>query len=199
MADLLLEPLPAVWEGRAIDPDFRPMVWLSDQLRRHGPDRDPAALAHEALRRFYRDPVPLHDAPEAFAALERFYLAGFPPVAESARKGSESGSDEVCFDYAFDAPFIVAAFQQAYHIDLTSARLHWFRFLALFHGLPETTKFSRILEIRQKDTSRMTGEELEVWEELKDLYALPAELKGGRRIVTVQEHDEAFLERFRAD
>ena len=34
MADLLLDALPTAWEGRAIDWDFRPMVWLSNQYLR---------------------------------------------------------------------------------------------------------------------------------------------------------------------
>ena len=34
MADLLLDELPTVWEGRAIDPDFRHMLWLSNRIQR---------------------------------------------------------------------------------------------------------------------------------------------------------------------
>lgn len=37
MHDLLTDTLPTEWEGRAIDPDFRPMVWLLTRTRR--PDR----------------------------------------------------------------------------------------------------------------------------------------------------------------
>lgn len=199
MTDILLDPLPTTWEGRTIDPDFRPMVWLSNQLRRKENGIDPVEMSKEALARFYRDPVPLLDAPDAFAAMERFYLAGFPPIAETARKMGGPALYEVWFDYAFDASFFVAAFQQAYGIDLTTTRMHWFRFQALFHGLPETTKLSRILDIRQHDTSQMEGKELQHWEDLKDLYALPENLKGGRHIVTVQEHEDAFLDRFCSD
>lgn len=195
MTDILLDPLPTVWEGRAIDPDFRPMVWLSNQLRRQTSSDDPLHLANEALRRFYRDPVPPLEAPDAFAALERFYLAGYPPAASGKGSGAEA-SCEAIYDYAFDAPFIVAAFQQVYHIDLTAENLHWFRFVALFLALPEDTKMHRIMEIRQKDTSQMKDPERQRWEEWKELYALPEELKGGNRVATLEEREAAFIDSF---
>ena len=66
MADILLEPLPAEWEGRAIDPDFRPMVWLSNQYQRRREKKDTLAFAQEAFRRFYREPIPPQLAPEAY-------------------------------------------------------------------------------------------------------------------------------------
>ena len=45
MADILLEPLPTKWEGRAINPDFRPMVWLSNQYQRKRRKRHPCLCA----------------------------------------------------------------------------------------------------------------------------------------------------------
>ena len=73
MADILLEPLPTEWEGRAIDPDFRPMVWLSNQYQRKREKKDTLAFAQEAFRRFYREPIPPQLAPEAYESLLRFY------------------------------------------------------------------------------------------------------------------------------
>lgn len=195
MADILLDPLPTVWEGRAIDPDFRPMVWLSNQLRRQTSNDDPLHLANEALRRFYREPVPPLEAPDAFEAMERFYLAGYPPIASDGSSGGASSAVAI-YDYAFDAPFIVAAFQQAYHIDLTTEKLHWFRFVALFLALPDDTKMHRIMEIRGTDPSEMSESKRQHLEELKEHYALPGELKGGRRLESLQEHEDAFLRRF---
>ena len=45
MADLLLDPLPTEWAGRAIRWDFRPMVWLSNQYLRGRADTDPESLS----------------------------------------------------------------------------------------------------------------------------------------------------------
>lgn len=194
MIDLLLTPLPDVWEGRRIDPDFRPMVWLSNQYLRKAQETDPEALIREAFRRFYRDPVRVSDAQAAFEGLMRFYVSGTP---EHEAGSSSSSPGEIAFDYAFDSGYIVAAFQQAYHIDLTTEKIHWFRFRALFQALPEDTTMTRIMHIRSADLTEMDGKTRKQYEDLKEAFALPTALKGGKRIVTVEDHDAAFLARFR--
>ena len=75
MRDILLEPLPTEWEGRAIDPDFRHMVWLSNQYLRGRATADPQGMVLEAVRRFYRDPVPPLAVPASFQAMLRFFTS----------------------------------------------------------------------------------------------------------------------------
>ena len=100
--------------------------------------------------------------------------------------------------YVTDGPAIVAAFQQAYCIDLTRARLHWWRFKALMSNLPEETQLVKIIGFRTADLTQFQGEERERRAELKERFALPAALrKGGGRIVTLQDRNEAFAARFR--
>ena len=196
MADLLLDPLPTAWEGRAIDWDFSPMVWLSNQYLRKKPEQDPAVFLVEAFRRFYREPVPAAQVEDAFAAMLRFY-AGGAPDRETLSSGG-SGSGEVTFDYAYDADYIVAAFQQAYGIDLTREKVHWFRFRALFAALPEDTLMAKIMSWRTMDLSEYEGSMRAHYADLQERFALPAELRGGAaRVVSVEEHDAAFLARFR--
>lgn len=76
-------------------------------------------------------------------------------------------------DYVKDGTYIVAAFQQAYGIDLTDPTLylHWHRFLALFRGLPENTMMSRIMGYRgwRKDNRKSDA----VMSELRDAWRLP--------------------------
>ncbi len=195
MTDLLLDALPEVWEGRAIDWDFRPMVWLSNQYLRKQPEKDPERFLREAFRRFYREPVLPRQAEDAFASMLRFYAGGTPEPDMHGSGGSASG--EIAFDYACDADYIVAAFQQAYGIDLTTARVHWWRFRALFRALPEETVLRKIMDIRTTDTSVMEGRMRQECERRKELFALPDALKGGTRIVSVQDHNAAFLARFK--
>ena len=174
MADILLEPLPTEWEGRAIDPDFRPMVWLSNQYQRKREKKDTLAFAQEAFRRFYH---------------------GADPPGRSGGKGS--GSGELAMDFACDADYLTAAFQQAYHIDLTAERIHWWRFLALLRGLPEETTMAKIMSWRTMDTSGMEGRQRQQYEDLKETFALPKELRHTRTAVTVADHNAAFLQRLR--
>ena len=58
MHDLLTDTLPTEWEGRAINWDFRPMIWLLIRTRRAKTDEDNARLICEAVQRFFVGPVP---------------------------------------------------------------------------------------------------------------------------------------------
>ena len=195
MVDLLTGSLPAVWEGRDIDPDFRPMVWLLNQMLRCKTEEQQAQLAQEALRRFFRESIPPQEAPQAFDSLLRFCFDGIRQSAyESSDEGGSVGSIDL--DYQCDAPYVLGAFQQVYGIDLTSERVHWWRFQALIRALPEETPLRRIIDIRQADTSEMDAAHREWYEKMKDRFALPAELKGVKRHETLQEHEDAFLARF---
>lgn len=195
MADILLEPLPTQWAGKPIDPDFRPMVRFNGQFIRLPDESQMPELARQTMRQFYRVPVPPEEEVDAFKALVEFYTAG--PQEAGDRPGS-SRTEELALDYVTDGPAIVAAFQQAYGIDLTRARLHWWRFKALMSNLPEETQLAKIIGFRTADPAQFQGEERERRAELKERFALPAALrKGGCRIVTLQDRNEAFAARFR--
>lgn len=75
-------------------------------------------------------------------------------------------------DYILDGDYIVAAFQQAYSIDLTTIDyLHWHRFNALLNGLPDSTKLAKIMGYRVwKPTKKDSDAQMK---ELKNIWALP--------------------------
>ena len=196
MPDLLTDVLPTVWEGHEIDWDFRPMVKTINEMMRVKSDEEAAQVAYRAVDRFFHSPIAVEDHPSAFQSLIRFLRAGMPQQEEEESSSGGSGSGEVTYDYAADAGYIVAAFQQAYHIDLTSERVHWWRFCALFYALPEETTMRRIMDIRATDTSEMDEPNRRRYEEQKARFALPSYLKGVKRIETLQEHENAFFDRF---
>lgn len=102
------------------------------------------------------------------AALE-FYRSENP-----CPRGGRAGGARP-YDYVADGDYIVAAFQQAYGIDLTDPGLemHWHRFLALFRGLPEDTRMARIIGYRTW-AKRGRGETAESEARaLRDEWALP--------------------------
>ena len=68
-----------------------------------------------------------------------------PPRELPRSTGEESG--DIVLDYDKDAPYIYAAFLEQYGIDLIDARLHWYKFLALLHGLHDT-ELNRIIAAR---------------------------------------------------
>jgi hypothetical protein len=90
----------------------------------------------------------------------------------------EGRSDEPkSFDFDQDAAYIYAGFRQAYGIDLYNecGKLHWWKFIALFGGLPENTRIREIMVIRARKipaATKYNGEEIKQLMELKAHYAL---------------------------
>lgn len=78
MIDLLSAPLPQVWEGRVIDPDYRLMIRLANAHARGETQQDPLAFAQQICQAFYKCPITTAQLPDAYAALLRFYAAGLP-------------------------------------------------------------------------------------------------------------------------
>ena len=127
-----------------------------------------------------------------------FYRAGEQAAAGASDQPDSTPASPPAFDYQCDAGYIVAAFQQAYGIDLTREKVHWFRFRALFAALPEDTLMAKIMSWRTMDLSEYEGSMRAHYADLQERFALPAELRGGAaRVVSVEEHDAAFLARFR--
>lgn len=160
MIDLRFDGLPGslVVDGEAVpvNTDFR--AWIAfgyaaergiADLRIFQDGTAPAGEWREAAAEFYESPNP------------------FP------RGGAEGG--ERVLDLVLDGDFIVAAFQQAYGIDLTDPGLsmHWHRFLALLRGLPDDTALSRVMGFRgwRADDGRK-GREREM-RERRAAWALP--------------------------
>ena len=197
MADLLTAPLPAVWQGRRIDPDFRHMVRLSNAYSHGKLEKDPTE-ALSIMKRFYREPVLYEQTPDAYSQMVDFYRAGEQAAAGTSHQPDSTPASPPAFDYQCDAGYIVAAFQQAYGIDLTCEKVHWFRFRALFAALPEETLMAKIMSWRTMDLSEYEGSMRAHYADLQERFALPTELRGGAaRVVSVEEHDAAFLARLR--
>lgn len=78
-----------------------------------------------------------------------------PPRELPRSTGEESG--DIVLDYDQDAPYIYAAFYEQYGIDLVDTRLHWYKFLALLHGLHDT-ELNRIIEARLWKPNGKNGE-----------------------------------------
>lgn len=198
MSDLLTDALPTVWHGRRIDPDFRHMVRLSAAYSHGEVEADPVGFARQLCEQFYTERFSSSDLQEKYSWLIEFYCAGEQAAEPAAAKPASGHDTGPAFDYRCDAPYIVAAFQQAYGIDLTREKLHWFRFRALFAALPEDTLMAKIMGWRSADLADYEGSMREHYAALKERFALPASLRGGAAVAqTVAEHDAAFLARFR--
>jgi hypothetical protein len=90
--------------------------------------------------------------------------------------------EERCYDLLFDAKEIYASFMQAYQIDLLAVKdsLHWYKFNALLAGLPATTPFKQIVEIRTWKPHKTDSKEYQSqMRKLQKEVALPILNEGG--------------------
>jgi len=106
------------------------------------------------------------------AALDRanWFLNG------GKEKSNADGTQENHRVYSFskDANFIYAAFRQTHGIDLTTAQLHWWVFLALFMDLGQDTTFCQLTALRKRiKTGRATKEERAAAREMGEVFDLP--------------------------
>lgn len=94
------------------------------------------------------------------------------------------------FDFVQDAPYIYAAFRQAYGVDLFAeqGKLHWWAFCAMLDSLPSDTRFAEIVQIRMKPLPQPTkhnAQDRAQLMKLKRVYAL--ELSAAERQKQMQD------------
>lgn len=93
--------------------------------------------------------------------------------------GGEENEDDTnglrLYSFSKDQKFIYAAFRQTHGIDLQTAHLHWWTFLALFMDLGQDTTFCQLTALRKRiATGKATKEERAAAREMPDLINVPA-------------------------
>jgi hypothetical protein len=210
MACLIADHLPGIALGYPVRTDFRPYVRLENRMFRVDMKDEAAVnafvnqtlgetLASDATR-------PGLDPVKAFKAVMWFYRCGrtedeAKAEAERVKACGSAGIDPGAgraYDFEVDGALIVAAFAQAYGIDLTDkdTKLHWWRFRALFEGLPKCT-FTQIMEYRTADLHDMPDKTKALYKQMRRYYALPGEIGGEPHYKTIEEREAAFLAKFR--
>jgi hypothetical protein len=92
------------------------------------------------------------DISEAIKAANWFLNGG--------RDSDEESDGLRLFSFTTDANLIYAAFRQTHGIDLATAELHWWQFLALFMDLGQDTTFCQLVALRKRiKTGKATKEE----------------------------------------
>lgn len=110
---------------------------------------------------------------EALDGIMWFYRCGSEKEEEETGDDDASGKDPP-FSYEHDAGYIYAAFKEAYDVDLTENRLHWWQFRALFLGLPETVLFCKIMGYRMMEIPvKMPKARKRFYQRMKRIYRLP--------------------------
>lgn len=145
MENYLLEKLPTSLQirGRSypIDTDFRTWIQINE-LCLNGQIRP----IMDAVTRLFRkeDLEELHEVPgsEILDAVSDFLLC--------QKKGNlKKDGRPPAFSYTYDSDYIIAAFQEFYHIDLISIdHMHWFRFNLLLNSMSSDSELKERVRYR---------------------------------------------------
>ena len=92
--------------------------------------------------------------------------------AASQEKAGQGKNRPQAFDFEQDSEFIFSAFWECYGIDLSTAKLHWWRFKALFKSLPQDCEICRIMAYRTVDLKDVPKQQKQFYREMKSRYSL---------------------------
>lgn len=99
------------------------------------------------------------------------------------------------YSFAKDGNFIYAAFRQTHGIDLSTAKLHWWTFLALFMDLGQDTTFCQLTALRKRlKTGKASKEEKAAAFEMGEMIDLP---DVDERSLDEKEAENEFLSKVR--
>ena len=172
MSILLLDGLPEEYDGIPISADFRNMIQVD--LILHDPAINETEKTIAALYQLYPDlPGDIHKAVEG---LVWFYTRG--DAVGDGKDGGAKKATKKAFDFEQDANLIYAAFYATYGISLTTVDfLHWWEFMALLEGLPETTLLQRVIYWRTVDVNGLPKHEKKHVLKMRKTFALKGQEK----------------------
>ena len=165
--NILLNDLPVSYRGVKIRTDFKQGLKFFRILSsdRFTDEQKPRLIISALLEEFPHGA----DPQEVLDYLIEYISGGNKPMEEDSKQ-------ERVFDWNVDVELVYAAFMQVYRIDLLNEEMHWWKFLALFNGLPDGTKLSQIIEIRGKDIPKNADAKYKArLTELKERFALDVE------------------------
>ena len=160
---ILTAPLAdhVVIDGRTVSlrTDYRVWILLSTVLADEG--LPAVSKMRLCLSTCYIDLPDTVDRETAYLRALRFYNR-LPDTEDTETAADEtvcSAPREPILDFGIDGDRIYAAFYGAYGIDLTTAHLHWWQFLALLVSLPRDCAFMQTVSLRCMDPSEVQNDD----------------------------------------
>jgi len=147
------------------------------------------------LSLLYKDKIPQHNMMKAAELILRFITG---PAADDT--DTDVADTEQFYSFTKDASLIYAAFQQTHGIDLQTAQLHWWQFVALFSDLGADTMLCNLISLRKRVAyGEATKEDMKIVRRLgssfdvdKPVQKSIEDLEAERRFFDlVQKHKES--------
>ncbi|MFV0351431.1 MAG: bacteriophage Gp15 family protein [Oscillospiraceae bacterium] len=186
---LLEHGLPDKISGVPIMPDFRNMIRFEAILQDE--ELTPYEKTEHGLRQLFKQ-IP-QGFEQSIKDLVWFYMRG---AEQAKRTGNRKAR---AYDFSADASYIYSAFYASYGINLTTVRfLHWWEFMALLEGLPESTMMAKIMGYRTMDINKIQNKEVrEQYLALQNQWALKSNHYIGKSVEEIQTaNKEKWKRRF---
>jgi hypothetical protein len=172
-------------------------VGVQFELLMQDPDKTHREKVAEALDLYY--PRPPRDLEGGIEQMLWFYRCGAPRDAddEAGETKAPAPTPKKAYDFEQDGDLIFAAFYEAYGIDLTETDLHWWKFRALFAGLPSTCAIKTIMGYRTADLKGLSKGQKKHYEKMRKLFALK-NMRTVESTMTLEERDrrmKAYVDR----
>lgn len=178
--NILIDELPQTViiddEEYPISTNFRTFILYEMLLSdRSLTDRD---KMEEMINLFFPEDRPERITKAVIEAIIDFYRCGKQETRKQKAVKRTIKNKKKVYDFEFDDAFIYSAFVSAYNIDLNEIDyLHWWKFKALFNGLPSDCEFVKIMGYRSAEPSEIKdNKERNRILKLQALYALPDNL-----------------------
>lgn len=127
----------------------------------------------EAIKLFYPQPELVKDYKKAVKDILWFYCGGVDEELGKETKQINTQAKQI-YSYEYDQEYIYAAFYNQYGIDLQDAKIHWWKFKALWNGLYNNNKIIDIMSYRSINVEQIKDKEEKARiRKLKKIYALP--------------------------
>ncbi len=163
-----------------INTDYR--VWIKFEMILSDEAEKSKSALHEIKKLIFKSDIPPDCAnEETVEQILWFYRCGKPE-----QKGGSSSKK--IFDYNYDDGYICAAFLEQYHIDLNTAKIHWWKFRPFMFSLSENTEFVKILGYRAIEiNSKMTAAQKAFYQKMKKHYKLPVNEEKQQKITAIED------------
>lgn len=181
LVDSVPESLTIAGTEYEINTDYR--IWLKFEMMLSDESQNSELMLLDIKKLIFKSKLPPDRADEETTEqILWFYRCGKPE-----QKGGKSSSKQI-FDYDYDDGYICAAFIEQYHIDIDTAKMHWWKFHALMLSLSENTEFVKILGYRTIEiTSKMTAAQKAFYQKMKKHYKLPVKKEEQQRITAIED------------
>lgn len=169
--NILVDPLPTTVKigGQDWPINTAFYVWVLFEITMQDPTLTDAEKIEQALPLCFPTVPP--DLNGALDALLWFYRCG--EDSPKPGKGSGGGTHKKAYCFEQDANLIYASFMACYGIDLAEAdSLHWWKFRALFRGLPQECEMVKVMGYRTADLKGMGKAQRKLYEKMRKVYAL---------------------------